>query len=31
MQATLPTDTYGNEQKAVEQLIRSRKQIQQEL
>src|SRR5687767_13129014 len=31
MQATLPTDTYASEQKAVEQLISSRKQIQQEL
>ncbi len=31
MQATLPTDTYASEQKAVEQLISSRKQIQREL
>src|SRR5215211_7340458 len=31
MHATLPTDTYANEQKAVEQLINSRKQIQREL
>jgi MoxR-like ATPase len=31
MQATLPTDTYVNEQKAVEQLIKSRAQIQREL
>ena len=31
MQATLPTDTYATEQKAVEQLVSSRAQIQKEL